>query len=46
MGIFDKFKKQHNDEFLKIDVKPLIDWNEPNGEGCIASDMIRTLFHT
>ena len=24
----------------KIDVKPLIDWNEPNSEGCIVSDMI------
>lgn len=40
MGIFDKHKKQNNDEFLKIEVKPLIEWNEPNGEGCIVSDMI------
>ena len=40
MGLFDKLKKKNKDEFLKIDVKPLIDWNEPNGEGCIASDMI------
>ena len=25
---------------MKIDVKPLIDWDKPNGEGCLASDMI------
>ena len=40
MGIFNKSKKQNNDEFLKIDVKPLLNWTEPNGEGCIVSDMI------
>lgn len=40
MGLFDKMKKKNKDDFLKISVKPLIDWNEPNGEGCIASDMI------
>ena len=40
MGLFDKLKKKNKDEFLKIDIKPLIDWNEPNGEGCIVSDMI------
>lgn len=40
MGIFNKLEKQNNDDFLKIDVKPLINWKEPNGEGCIVSDMI------
>lgn len=29
MALFDKFKKKKQDEFIKIDVKPLIDWNEP-----------------
>lgn len=27
-------------EFIKIDIKKLIEWNEPNGEGCIVSDKI------
>ena len=27
-------------DFIKIDVKDLIKWDEPNGEGCIASNMI------
>lgn len=47
MRFLDKFKrnKEENREenkggFLEIEVKPLVDWNEPNGEGCIASDMI------
>ncbi|MDO5572574.1 MAG: DUF2185 domain-containing protein [bacterium] len=42
MGLFDKFKKKNNSDngFLKVDVQHLIDWNEPNGEGCIVSDMI------
>lgn len=48
MGLLDKLKnkkpetakEQKKDGFLKIDVKPLIEWNEPNGEGCIASDRI------
>ena len=26
--------------FLKIEIKDLIKWNEPNGEGCIASNKI------
>lgn len=38
MNLFRKRKNENG--FLKIDVKPLIDWNEPNGEGCIVSDMI------
>jgi len=40
MGLFDRLKKNNKDEFKKIDVKPVLTWNEPNGEGCIASDMI------
>ncbi len=38
MGLFDIFKKK--DEFIKIDIQKLIQWNEPNGEGCLASDKI------
>lgn len=30
---------QKND-FLKIEVEKLINWEEPNGEGCIVSDRI------
>lgn len=33
MGIFDVLKKHDKQGFLKIDVKPLIDWDEPNSEG-------------
>ena len=36
MGLFHKKK----DDFIKIKVESLIDWNEPNGEGCIVSDRI------
>lgn len=36
MGIFNKNK----DEFIKIKIQNLIDWNEPNGEGCMVSDKI------
>jgi len=28
------------DEFIKVKVEKLIDWNEPNGEGCMVSDRI------
>ena len=38
MGLFGKFKKK--DEFIKIGIEKLIEWNEPNGEGCFASDKI------
>lgn len=38
MGLLDKFKKK--DEFLEIKNEKLIEWNEPNGEGCMASDKI------
>lgn len=48
MGLLDKLKNRNQetrqeekkDGFLKIEVKPLIEWKEPNGEGCIVSDMI------
>ena len=33
------FKEEKND-FIKIKVEKLIDWDEPNGEGCMASDKI------
>lgn len=36
MGIFNKKK----DDFIKIKIEKIIDWNEPNGEGCMVSDMI------
>lgn len=29
-----------NKEFLNIKVEKLIEWNEPNGEGCLVSDKI------
>lgn len=32
--------KLDKNDFIKIDVEDLIDWNEPNGEGCIVSDKI------
>lgn len=36
METFNKKK----DKFIKIKVEKLIEWNEPNGEGCIVSDKI------
>lgn len=38
MGLFDKFKKK--EEFIKIEIEELIKWDEPNGDGCFASDKI------
>ena len=38
MGLFDIFKKK--DEFIKVEIRKLIEWDEPNGEGCLASDRI------
>jgi len=35
-----KKSKNNENEYIKIDVKKLIDWNEGNGEGCIVSDKI------
>ncbi|MGN0600298.1 MAG: DUF2185 domain-containing protein [Oscillospiraceae bacterium] len=40
MGIFSKKVNGNNREFIDIEVEKLIDWNEPNGEGCIVSDRI------
>lgn len=44
MGLFSKKKKSGIEEdkngFIDIDIKRLISWNEPNGEGCIVSDRI------
>ena len=39
MGLFSKNKKDNN-EFINLEIKKLIEWNEPNGEGCIVSDKI------
>ena len=36
MGLFNKKSK----DFIKIEVKNLIDWHGGNGEGCFVSDMI------
>lgn len=36
MGLFSKKKK----DFIKLETEELIEWNEPNGEGCLASDRI------
>lgn len=36
MGLFNTKKE----DFIKVKVENLIDWNEPNGEGCIVSDKI------
>lgn len=40
MGFLDIFKRVNKDGFMEVDVKNLIDWDEPNGEGCMVSDMI------
>jgi len=40
MGLFSKKKDGSNNGFIDIKIKKLIEWNEPNGEGCIASDKI------
>ena len=34
------FKKKNKNGFIDIDVKELIEWHEPNGDGCMVSDMI------
>lgn len=36
MGLINKKKS----EFIKIKVEDLIEWNEPNGAGCMVSDRI------
>lgn len=35
-----KLNNHKKDDFIKIKVDKLIDWDEPNGEGCIVSDKI------
>ena len=40
MGIFADEKNVDRNGFLIIKVDNLIEWNEPNGEGCIVSDKI------
>lgn len=40
MGIFNEKDNADKNEFISIEVKQLVEWNEPNGEGCIVSDMI------
>jgi len=41
-GIVQEQKKDDMNKsgFIDIAVKPLLDWNEANGEGCIVSDRI------
>lgn len=34
------FRRKKKDGFLNIKIKSLVDWNEPNGNGCIVSDKI------
>ena len=29
-----------NNDFLNIKITQLVEWNEPNGEGCLVSDMV------
>lgn len=36
MGLWNKKKN----DFIKVKVEQLVDWKEPNGEGCIVSDKI------
>ena len=33
-------KNLNQNGFIDIEVKQLIDWDEPNGEGCLVSDRI------
>lgn len=40
MGLLSEKKNCSNNEFIDIKIKKLIEWNEPNGEGCFASDKI------
>lgn len=43
MGLFNKKQenvKKNSKRFIEIEVKKLIEWNQPNGEGCIVSDKI------
>ena len=37
---FNKRNQRNDSGFIKIDITKRIEWNEPNGEGCFASDKI------
>ncbi|MBQ3010673.1 MAG: DUF2185 domain-containing protein [Oscillospiraceae bacterium] len=37
MGASERF---NNNAFIEIEIERLIEWNEPNGEGCFATDRI------
>ena len=40
MGFFKKKSNKDKNGFINIEIKHLIEWDEPNGEGCIVSDRI------
>ena len=43
MGLFGRKRKETKKNaagYLDIEIRRLIEWNEPNGEGCIVSDRI------
>lgn len=40
MGLFKKKSNKDKNGFINIEIKHLIEWDEPNGEGCIVSDKI------
>lgn len=40
MGLFKKKSNTDKNGFINIEIKHLIEWDEPNGEGCIVSDRI------
>ena len=33
-------KNMENNDFITIKINKLVEWNEPNGEGCLVSDKI------
>lgn len=40
MGLFKKKRNTNGNGFIDVEIKQLLEWNEPNGEGCIVSDKI------
>ncbi len=40
MGLFKKKSDTDKSGFINIEIKHLVEWDEPNGEGCIVSDRI------
>lgn len=38
MGLFDRLKKKET--FIQVNIEQLIEWDEPNGDGCLVSDRI------